>query len=308
MKIRLLTLLACACSVRAQQPEPSPSPLLQGKITIEVNGKKEVLDLTDPVTAARLKGKVIITTEINGQRETRVVDVKDADNLPTPFLWNEKPPVRTGPVTFLGIGAVEVPADVAAQLPLAPETGLLLAIVLPDTPAAAAGLQESDVIHKFEDQILVTPRQLAVLIANRKEGDAVKLTVLRKGEPLTLTATLGKRDVPHTAESPDPVAKVTREILKLEGDAGQGRRMLSPTANPAKREEIIESLIKKGYQTFQQDPTSQKRDIPATQDVRRDVRRALDRLPAEHRPEMERILIESGALPRHTLPAEKQPE
>ena len=50
------------------------------------------------------------------------------------------------------------------------------------------------------------------------------------------------------------------------------------------------------------------RELPATQDVRRDVRRALERLPAEYRPEMEQILRESGALPKNTLPAEKQPE
>lgn len=244
MKLFLLALPLLLLSIHAQDTAAPPASALPfgGKVVIDNDGKKEVLDLSDPATIARLKGKVIITTEINGKRETRVVDMKDADKLPPPFLWNEKPPVRTGPVTFLGIGAIEVPAEIAAQLPLPPETGLLLAIILPDSPASKAGLQENDVLQKFEDQILITPRQLSVLIANRKEGDTVTLSVLRKGTPLDITATLGKRDAPHSAESPDPVAKVTREIVKPGSlDAASVKELMQTlegnAAPSAKREE-----------------------------------------------------------------------
>jgi len=321
MLIRPLIFLACTLAARAQDaPAPHAPLLLEGKITVEMDGKTEVLDLSDPATAKRLKGKVIITTEINGRREIRVVDMKDADNLPLPFPWNEKPPVRTGPVTYLGVGTVEVPECVAAQLPLEKDTGLQVAVVLPDSPAAKAGLQDGDVLHKFEDQILISPRQLAVLIANRNEGDAVKLTLLRKAEQMELTATLGKRDVPCTTETPDPVAKVTREMLRLEGDAEKALRLfgkVSPedvkmrvrigSGGQAEKEAVMEDLAKKGYKLFTPIP-GLAADPPAVEDTGAAVRRALEKLPAEKRAEMEQFLIESGVLPKSAVPESKQAE
>lgn len=312
MKIRLLALFACVLSLRAQDaPAPAGSPLFEGKIEIEIDGKKETLDFADPATAQRLKGKVIITTEINGQRETRVVNAEEADHLPAPFLWNEKPPVRTGPVTFLGVGAVEVPADVAAQLTLPQDTGLQVAIVLPDSPAAKAGLQESDVIQKFEDQILVTPRQFAVLIANRKEGDAVKLSILRKGQPMEITATLGKRDMPHAAESPDAVAEVKREMWKLPDGAGIEGDVTALRESASKLHTDRQDALK--------DPRGMKHPVPvtplykpitpkaatATGDTGKALRRALDRMPAEQRTEIEQLLRDYDVLPKNKLPPAK---
>lgn len=104
-------------------------------------------------------------------------------------------PVRSGPVTFLGVSAIPVPRELAVHLPLAEDTGLGVEAVSPDSPAEKAGLQKSDVLMKLDDQILIHPRQLNVLVANHKEGDSVKLTYLRKGEIKDVTVTLGKREV-----------------------------------------------------------------------------------------------------------------
>lgn len=311
MLIRTLTFIACILAVRAGEAVPSHGPLPGGKIAVKMDGREEVLDLTDPATAERLKGKIIITTEINGCRETRIVDLKDADSLPSPLLSSEQPPVRTGPVTYLGVGTVEVPGCVAAQLPLARDTGLQIAVVLPDSPAAKAGLQEGDVLHKFEDQILISPRQLAVLIANRKEGDAVKLTLLRKAEPLELTATLGKRDVPCTTETTDPLAKVTREVVRLEKLTSKPEdvKMLLSINNSGVqgREDVIKELVKKGYRPFDNKSRSQA-DSNAVEDTAAAVRRALEKFPAEKRREMEQFLIETGVLPKPPVPDAKQAE
>lgn len=326
MKTRLFALLLTTLGIHGQdQPAPAGLPFLQGKIEVELDGKKETLDLADPATAQRLKGKVIITTEINGQRETRVVNADEVDHLPAPFLWNEKPPVRTGPVTFLGVGAVEVPAEVAAQLTLPQDTGLQIAIVLPDSPAAAAGLQESDIIQKFEDQILITPRQFAVLIANRKEGDTIKLSILRKGQPMEIAATLGKREAPHAAESPDKVAQVKRDMVQLEGDAvkagaqfdkmradferlrsgdGPGHVKMRVKVNSGgaeTKEEIAESLVHEGWQTFRESGHAVPRSAPATEDTGKALRRALDKMPPEPRAELEQILREYDVLPEGAL-------
>ena len=47
-----------------------------------------------------------------------------------------------------------------------------------------------------------------------------------------------------------------------------------------------------------------KRSLPAEENVGREIRRALQALPAEARPEIEKILREHGALPKGALPLE----
>lgn len=99
------------------------------------------------------------------------------------------------PVTYLGIETSEVPAVVAEQLGLPKGFGLVVEYVVPDGPAAQAGIQQNDILKKLNDQILMEPDQLSKLIRSYTEGTNVTLTVLRKGAETTLTARLGKREV-----------------------------------------------------------------------------------------------------------------
>ncbi len=101
------------------------------------------------------------------------------------------------PVTFLGVETSEVPTVVAEQLGLAKGFGLVVDYVVPDGPAAAAGVQANDILKMFNDQILTEPDQLSKLVRSNAEGTTVTLTVLRKGAETKLTAKLAKRDVPQ---------------------------------------------------------------------------------------------------------------
>ncbi len=99
------------------------------------------------------------------------------------------------PVTYLGVETSEVPSVVAEQLGLAKGFGLVVDYVVPDGPAAAAGVQANDILKMFNDQILTEPDQLAKLVRSNAEGASVSLTVMRKGAETKLTVKLGKRDV-----------------------------------------------------------------------------------------------------------------
>lgn len=99
------------------------------------------------------------------------------------------------PVTYLGVETSSVPTVVAEQLGLAKGFGLVVDYVVPDGPAAAAGLQANDILKMLNDQILLEPDQLSKLIRSYPEGTSVTLTVLRKGAETKLTAKLGKREV-----------------------------------------------------------------------------------------------------------------
>ncbi len=101
------------------------------------------------------------------------------------------------PVTFLGLETSEVPSVVSEQLGLAKGFGLVVDYVVPDGPAAAAGVQQNDIIKMLNDQILTEPDQLAKLVRSYSEGTSVTLTLLRKGKEQKVTAKLIKKEVPQ---------------------------------------------------------------------------------------------------------------
>jgi S1-C subfamily serine protease len=60
-------------------------------------------------------------------------------------------------------------------------------------PGDRAGLQDGDIITAIDGQRVDLDHPLDVILSQRAPGDAVRLDVLRDGEPLTLTVTLGTR-------------------------------------------------------------------------------------------------------------------
>jgi len=100
------------------------------------------------------------------------------------------------PTTFLGVETSQVPRVVSEQLGLPKGFGLVVDYVVPDGPAAAAGVLPSDIIKMLNDQILLEPSQLAKLVRSYAEGTSVTLTILRKGAEQKVTVKLAKRAMP----------------------------------------------------------------------------------------------------------------
>jgi hypothetical protein len=90
---------------------------------------------------------------------------------------------------------------VSEQLGLAKGFGLVVDYVVPDGPAAAAGVQQNDIIKMLNDQILIDPNQLSKLVRSFAEGTTVTLTVLRKGQEQRITVKLTKKEVPQRDSS-----------------------------------------------------------------------------------------------------------
>jgi serine protease Do len=99
------------------------------------------------------------------------------------------------PVTFLGVETSSVPSVVCEQLGMTKGFGLVVDYVVPDGPAAAAGVQQNDIIKMLNDQILIDPGQLGKLVRSYSEGTSVTLTLLRKGQEQKVTVKLGKKEV-----------------------------------------------------------------------------------------------------------------
>lgn len=174
---------------------------------------------------------ITITVEKDGKKETRTLTIDP--NTPLPQLTEQiaeklggtglaTPPTAPAPkVTYLGVmlsepdtgfgagagggdsgggaeglgglGGGQPGAGQPAASGLPAGTGLTVTGVTPDSPAAKAGLQAGDVLAKLNDQVLVNNGQFTTLVRNMKEGDVVKLAVVRNGEARDVEATLASR-------------------------------------------------------------------------------------------------------------------
>lgn len=73
------------------------------------------------------------------------------------------------------------------------EGGVLISGAREGSPAAQAGLVAGDVIVKFDDVKVDNLYDYAYALRSRKPGQSVTLTIRRKGAPVTVPVTLGKR-------------------------------------------------------------------------------------------------------------------
>ncbi|RME69939.1 MAG: PDZ domain-containing protein, partial [Verrucomicrobia bacterium] len=102
------------------------------------------------------------------------------------------------PVTYLGVEVGRATPALSAQLGLPEGQGLIVRFVMPDSPAAKAGLQKHDLLLRLDDQLLIEPRQLSVLVRSHQKGETISLTLLRGGKERTLEVVLGERmEKPH---------------------------------------------------------------------------------------------------------------
>lgn len=98
------------------------------------------------------------------------------------------------PVTFLGVETSNVPRVLSEQMGLPRGFGVVVDYVVPESAAATAGVQQSDIIRMLNDQIILEPSQLGKLVRSFADGATVNLTLLRKGKEVKVTVTLKKHD------------------------------------------------------------------------------------------------------------------
>src|SRR5436309_15419779 len=101
------------------------------------------------------------------------------------------------PMIFLGVETSQVPDVVSEQLGLAKGLGLVVEYVVPNSPAASAGIQQNDILKMLNDQILIEPSQLRKLLQTFSDGTDVTLTILRKGQEQKITVKLAKKEMPQ---------------------------------------------------------------------------------------------------------------
>ena len=155
-------------------------------------------------------GKATITIDVNGKKETREIEIgNDVEieagtppklNIPATSVRSVKTITRG---TWLGVAADEVSEELRAQLPLESGAGLVVRSVIPGSPAAAAALQNNDVLLKLDDQLLTNPQQLRTLVSAKKDGETVKVTYFRRGQQATTEVKLAMHEDRQIGEEAD---------------------------------------------------------------------------------------------------------
>ena len=99
-----------------------------------------------------------------------------------------------GDSSWLGVELHEVTGDTAKELKLPAERGVVLSSIVPDSPAAKAGLKEKDVVTEINGQRVEGAAQFRRMIREIPAGRAAQITVWRDGRAQTISVTLGKAE------------------------------------------------------------------------------------------------------------------
>jgi len=100
--------------------------------------------------------------------------------------------------SWLGVGVSEVTPEKVKELKLPAERGALVGKIVPDSPAAKAGLKENDVITEINGQRVEGSEQFRRMIHEIPAGRTAQLSVWRDGRQQNIAVTLSKSEASHT--------------------------------------------------------------------------------------------------------------
>jgi serine protease Do len=93
---------------------------------------------------------------------------------------------------YLGVAVAPVPPEMRRSLSLPSNRGVLVAQVVPRSPAASAGIKEGDVITAFQDAPIQSPTELTRRLGGTPPGTEVSLKVARPGGERPVTVKVGQ--------------------------------------------------------------------------------------------------------------------
>jgi len=157
--------------------------LKPGDILLEFEGKKTdaPADLQRAVALASPGQDTKVKVWRDGSERTLSVKIGEA---PDEREAQQRNGSRGGAPTVLGMDVRPITPEVARQLNLRTNEGVIVARVDEGSPAAEAGIQRGDVIREINRQKIRTPGDYERITRDAKDGD--RLTVLLQRGPMSL--------------------------------------------------------------------------------------------------------------------------
>jgi len=109
--------------------------------------------------------------------------------------------VRRG---WIGVTIQDVTRELAESFGMKRPSGALIADILADSPAAKSELQVGDVVTEYEGSRINLSSDLPPLVGRTVPGTRARLTVLRGGQPRTVTVAIAELPEEATASRPPP--------------------------------------------------------------------------------------------------------
>lgn len=185
--LAILLVVPVASRVQAGS-DPTPGPKKKMKVQI-VSPEGETV-------WADGDGQVII----DGDASDLLADLGELPNLEN-FTWFE----GSG---YIGIRPLAMTPELRAHFGAPKDAGVFVGRIEDASPAAKAGLQVGDIVTAADGDRVGDARDLVRVVRRKKEGDTVKIEIVRDRATKTLTVTVAERD-----------------DMKIHvGDAGPGKR------------------------------------------------------------------------------------
>ena len=169
-----LLILPTASRVEAGgSPESTPKPKEKKKIVV-VGPERNIVVDDDGVF-------------FSGEDDPEMfADLRDLEDLPE-LAWFEGG-------GYIGVRPVEMTPELRAHFGAPKEAGVFVGKVEKDSPAAKAGLQVADIVTSADGEKIGSTRDLVRAVRRKKEGETVKIELLRDRTPKTLTVTVAERE------------------------------------------------------------------------------------------------------------------
>lgn len=131
-----------------------------------------------------------------------------------PSAQSSSPQIRStkGGSAFLGVVSEAVPETYAYHLGI--EKAIVVKGLMPDGPAAQAGIVTNDIITHIGNQTIQSPDELTRKVASHQPGEKLSVAIIRKGQHHNLNVTLGQRPNDF-AEATPPTPKAQTELDAL---------------------------------------------------------------------------------------------
>ena len=128
----------------------------------------------------------------DGREQTLNVTLGRRPAAPQPFPQSPRGLENARRPAFLGIMTEPLTDDQRRRLDSAAQAGVVVQSVLPNSPAAQAGVKTDDVITAIDKTPITDPAKLRDLIQETGPGKQITIHALRGKEEQTLTAKLGE--------------------------------------------------------------------------------------------------------------------
>ncbi len=145
-----------------------------------------------PGTKKKIEKKVLVDGDRvvvwnDGDEPGLLADLPDLEDLPRAIR------LAGHPGGYLGVRSIEMTPELRQHFGAPKESGVLVGTVEADSPAAKAGVQVGDIITAVDGEAIDSTRELSRSVRHHKEGDRVRIDLLRDRSRKSLSATVVER-------------------------------------------------------------------------------------------------------------------